>query len=59
MAAAEAELGSVAVEVELSRLEVSFEMVRDSGGGVAVKEVGVEGVSSESESLDGSSGRVP
>ena len=59
MAAAEAEVGSVAVEVELSRLEVSFEMVRDSGGGVAVKEVGVEGVSSESESLDGSSGRVP
>ena len=34
-------------------------LVRESGGGVVVREVGVEGVSSESESLEGSSGRVP
>jgi len=34
-------------------------LVSESGGGVVVRDVGVEGVSSESESLEGSSGRVP
>lgn len=51
------EAGSfVVVVMEVSRLGL---VVRESGGGVAVREVGVEGVSSESESLEGSSGRVP
>ena len=49
----------VVTAVEGSRVDEDFVVVRESGGGVVVNEVGVEGVSSESESLEGSSGRVP